>query len=386
MLQILRIEVIVFDGVTGTCDVSIFKTTDAVDKIQLYVERQTGGDAVRVEFVAVQTFRLNKHLMAGFISEAGDFIFNRRAVTRADPFDHTGIHRRAIEVIADNLVGTLIGVGNVAVHLLRVFVHRTHKGHHRQRRIARLHLHHREVDTTRIDTRRRTGFQAANVKRHFAQTFGQRNRRRITGTATAVVFHTDVDKSAKECTGGQHHRGRVNTHIGVGHHATDGGANAVALGNQVVTGGLEDIQIGLVFHNMTDRRAVQRTVGLSAGCTYRRAFAAVKNAELDTGFVGGARHSAAQCIDFFYQVAFANPADGRVARHHTNGIGVVGQQQGFAAGAGRCQRSLRTGMAAANHNDVITHGIIHKPPQNCSFNRNREKRARSIPALPAQRQ
>src|SRR5690606_39346442 len=136
----------------------------------------------------------------------------------------------------------------------------------------------------------------------------QRDGRRITGATTAVVFHADVNQSAEESTGGEHHASGVNAHIGVGHNATDGRAYAVALYDQVVTGGLENIQIGVAFNNVADRRAVQLAVGPWTGSPHGRAFAAVENTELNTGFVGCPRPGPAEGLHFFSQTAFSHTA------------------------------------------------------------------------------
>ena len=139
------------------------------------------------------------------VGKAVDLVFDRRAVTRADAFDHPGIHRRTVEVRGNDFVGTRIGVGNPAAHLFRVLLFRTHERHHRNRRITGLLGHHREIHRTPIDPRRRTGFQATDPQRQFAQALCQGNRRRIAGAATGIVLHADVDKSTEERAGGQHH-------------------------------------------------------------------------------------------------------------------------------------------------------------------------------------
>ncbi len=62
-LQIARIEVIVFDGITWAHDMSLLKTLHRTDDLDLYIERQAGRNAVRVEFVRTQTLGLNEDLM-----------------------------------------------------------------------------------------------------------------------------------------------------------------------------------------------------------------------------------------------------------------------------------------------------------------------------------
>ena len=64
-----------------------------------------GGDTVRVNSLLVQAFRPVKISMLVAIRKAHHFIFDRRTVTRADPSITPGVHRAAIEVIADHFMG-----------------------------------------------------------------------------------------------------------------------------------------------------------------------------------------------------------------------------------------------------------------------------------------
>ncbi|MNY51017.1 hypothetical protein D3C86_1865740 [compost metagenome] len=62
--------------------------------------------------------------MAFLVGKAMDLVFDRRAITRADPFDLTGsgIHRRTVEVRGNDFVGARIRVGNPAADLLRMLL------------------------------------------------------------------------------------------------------------------------------------------------------------------------------------------------------------------------------------------------------------------------
>ena len=66
------------------------------------------------------------------------------------------------------------------------------------------------------------------------------------------------------------------------------------------------------------------------------------------------RHHPTQGIDFPDQVPLADAADGRIAAHRTDRLDVVGQQQGPRAGPRRGQRGLGAGVAAADHDDVVS--------------------------------
>ncbi len=80
---------------------------------------------------------------------------------------------------------------------------------------------------------------------------------------------------------------------------------------------------------------------------------AVQGAELNARLIGGARHRAAQGIDFLDQVALADAADGRVAAHLPQRLDIVREQQRAQAHARSRQRGFGAGMAAADHDDLV---------------------------------
>ena len=61
------------------------------------------------------------------------------------------------------------------------------------------------------------------------------------------------------------------------------------------------------------RQAIELAVGLGARALHRRALAAVEDAELDAGGVGGAAHQPVERVDLAHQMALAEPADRRIA-------------------------------------------------------------------------
>lgn len=181
--EISGIEEVVLDRIARPHDVGVFHATDGTHDLQLHVERQGRGNAVGIQLVGRQAFRLEEDLVAFLVGEAMDLVFDRRAVARADAFDHTGIHRRTIEIGGDDLVGPGVGMGDPATDLLGMLFLRTEEGHHRDRRVARLLGHHREVHAAPVDPRRRTGLQPADPQRQFTQTTRQCDGRRVAGAS-----------------------------------------------------------------------------------------------------------------------------------------------------------------------------------------------------------
>ena len=305
--------------------------------------------------MGVQAFGFEKNLVGILIGEAVDLVLDRRAVTRTHTFDHPGVHRRAIQPAADDLVSVCIGVGDPAGYLRWMLVRRAKIGKHRTRLITGLLGQPGKVDAAPVQTRRRAGFQPADTQRQFAQPRRQGIGRGIAGAATLVIRQTDMNPSGQERAGGEHNRTGTEPDAGLGDDAGD----ARAVEDQIRGGLLKDLQMRLILDEGAHRSPVQRAIRLAAGSAHRRPLAAVENAELDAGTVGSLRHDAAEGIDFLDQMALAYAADGRVAAHCAHGFEGMRQQQSAQAHARRRQTGFGAGMAAANHDDIKGFGIVH---------------------------
>src|SRR5690606_27563866 len=99
----------------------------------LDVERQARRDAVGIDLVGIQTFRLEEDLVRGLVGEAEYLVLDRRAVTWAHAFDHTGEHGRAIDALADDVVHRRRSMGDPARDLAGVLVGMAGKGKDRNR-------------------------------------------------------------------------------------------------------------------------------------------------------------------------------------------------------------------------------------------------------------
>jgi len=260
-------------------------------------------------------------------------------------------------------VRALVGVGDPARHLLRMGDARAHETEHRhaaalaaRHAVARLHRAFGKVDTAAVQPWRGAGFQPALRQLEFFEPRAERHRRRVTGTAGRVVVQAHMDLAVQKGAGRQHHRAasELDTNL------RDGPNHPVALHHQVINRLLEQPQVGLVLEHPANGGLVQNTVGLGPRGTHGRALARVEDAKLDAALVGGQRHGAAHGIDFLDQVALADAADRGVAAHLPQRFDVVAEQQSLAAHAGRRQRGLGAGMAAADDDHVkflrVKHG------------------------------
>ena len=278
-----------------------------------------------------------------------DLVLDRRAIPGTDALDHARVHGTAVQPRTDDVVGPGIGVRHPARNLTRMHGGIAHDGEHGHRiEVARLFAHAAEIDGAAVDARRRTRLQSALPQVQFFQARGQGDGGRITGAAGRVGLQAHVNLTVQKSTRRQHHGSGAELQADLGH----GTHHLVAFDDEVVDRLLEQPQIRLVFQLLADGRLVQDAVGLCAGGAHGRSLGRVQDAELDTGQVGGQRHRATHGVDFLDQVALADAADGRVARHLAQGFDVVGKQQSGLphAGAGEC--GFGTGMAAADDDDV----------------------------------
>ena len=110
----MRETVVVFNGIGCAHDLGAFEADDRVNHLKLDVFRQAGGRAVDVELVGLATLGFEKDLMPFFLGEFDDFVFDRGAIARTDTLDLAGVHRRAMQISADNLARLVGRVGDVA--------------------------------------------------------------------------------------------------------------------------------------------------------------------------------------------------------------------------------------------------------------------------------
>ena len=205
------------------------------------------------------------------VGKAHHFVFDRRAVTWANPFNHASIHWAAVEVIADHVMGFLVGMRDIARYLTRMLGRIAEERENGHWVIAMLLRQHAEVDSARVDTRRGAGFQTAHAQRQFTQTTRERNGRRIASTATAVVIQPDMNFAVEESSDGQHDcfRTEFQSHLG------DSANHAIVFHNQIFNRLLEDHQVGLVLKRSTHGLAIEHAIRLSTSGAYRRPFARV---------------------------------------------------------------------------------------------------------------
>ena len=323
------------------------------------------GEAVEVVFVGAAPFGFDEDLVAVFVREAHDFVFDAGAVARAGAFDDAAVEGAVAEVGADDVVGALVGVGDGAGELpqLEVGVSPGVEGavglgaavqaapgaaaEEGRGLVAGLQAAGGEVDGAAFDARRGAGFEAAEGEAESGEAGGDAAGRTAEAPAGEVV-HADVQQAA--------HEGAAAEDDGAGFDAlpprgADAG-DAAPIGGDVDGFALEELEAGGGFEHPFHAGAVGEFVALGAGGADAGAFRGVEGAELDGGGVCIEAHGAAEGVDFADHVAFGEAADGGVAAHLPDGVEVLGDEGDAAAEAGDGEGGFDAGVPAADDDDV----------------------------------
>ena len=103
-----------------------------------------------------------------------------------------------------------------------------------------------------------------------------------------------------------------------------------------------------MLQGLFDGHGIERFVLLSPNRPNRRTLAGIEAPNLQQCSVGGARHLAAECIDFGDKMALSWSADRRIARHESDAVQVWGQDESSAAGTRCRKRGLAASVTGAN--------------------------------------
>jgi len=116
---------------------------------------------------------------------------------------------------------------------------------------------------------------------------------------------------------------------------------------------LAERQAGGALDGVLHGPLVELLVGLGAGRVHGRSLGPVEHAELDGAGVDDLAHFASQGVDLADDLPLGHAADGRVAAHLGDGVGVHGQQGRAQAEAGGGEGGLDAGVAGADDGDVV---------------------------------
>ena len=287
------------------------------------------------------------------LAEAHDLVLDRRTVARANALDLARVHRRAMEVGANDLVGRRSGRRDMTGDLRRGDPV-GQIGERPGRVVAVLPLERAIVDRATVEPRRRAGLQSAQLEAQPIQRPGQR-RGRLLDSVAADATRRDlgfphVDQAAQERTRRQDHAPGADFRTRFRDHT---GTRAPCIQNDICNRIGADFEPGLLGQQVLNGLPIKLAVGLGTRSAHGGALGKIEGAELDTAPVDGPAHDAIQRIDLADQMALAQSADRRIARHLADRLDPMGEEQGARTHPRRCGRGLTAGMATAHHDHVV---------------------------------
>src|SRR5450756_926903 len=106
---------VIFDRIAGSDHADALEARYRGQESQLNLFRQRRRDAVGVNRGVVETFRLQEDLVPVAIAEPDDLVLDRRAIAWSGALDLPRIHRRAVHIGANDLVGRRRRAGDAAL-------------------------------------------------------------------------------------------------------------------------------------------------------------------------------------------------------------------------------------------------------------------------------
>src|SRR5579875_752455 len=196
-------------------------------QLQLHIFGETGIHALHVDLAGAPSLWFQKDLVRALIGEAHNLILDRGAVARANALNHARIERRTVQVVADNLVRAFGGAYQVAGQLrspavqvlicdgvdrvgatagqLHILARGYVSGKIERDAAPRLWFRLAEIDGTRVDAWRRTGFEAPDLQSQRAQRLGYAQGRSFSGPAAGLCLRADDQPSIDESARRQDH-------------------------------------------------------------------------------------------------------------------------------------------------------------------------------------
>ena len=318
--QLSGVHAVIFDGIGAPGHFRVLQARNGVKHFHLHFFRQGGGEPLNIQLLGIHPHGLDKELVPGLLGKAHHLILNGRAVARPHPLNDPGEQGGAVEVVPNDLVGGLIGVGQVAHR--PVFRRRLRgKGERDGHVVPRLNLHFGKVHAPAVHPWGRARFKASDGQAQAHQTLSQRQSRRHAVRAGRPRDFAHNGAAPQVGPGGGHRRFDG---VGGARHSPNTAHSAV-FRQDFRHFRLLDPQVFLQLQGVLHDLLIAAAVCLGPEGPDRRALAPVEHTVLDAGFIGGAGHFAAQGVDFADQVALAGAADGRIAGHIAHRVQVDGE-------------------------------------------------------------
>ena len=121
---------------------------------------------------------------------------------------------------------------------------------------------------------------------------------------------------------------------------------------QITNRRFDDGDIVIFIQKILNGGTIQSTVSLRARAMHSRTTRFIQHAELDSGAVNRPPHQPVKRIDLADKMAFAQPANCRIARHFANPVSAHRDQRYRRAHTRGCSGRLTARMTSTNNNDI----------------------------------
>ena len=123
MVQLSRIKEVIFDRVPGSVEHDILQAFDGFQSCQLYLPRQTAGEAVYIILITIHTFGLQEDLVRFLIGKGNNLGLYTRAITRTDTLDLSVEKGRICKSCTQCVMRLCIGISDPTRHLFEFPLH-----------------------------------------------------------------------------------------------------------------------------------------------------------------------------------------------------------------------------------------------------------------------
>ena len=105
--QLIRRHIIILDGIAHAHHLHALQRRNTAQHRQLHIFWQARIHPLHIHLARAPPLRLQENLVRALIGKTHDLIFNRGAIARPNSLDNARVKRRAMEVIANDLVSLL---------------------------------------------------------------------------------------------------------------------------------------------------------------------------------------------------------------------------------------------------------------------------------------
>lgn len=353
MIELAGIDCVVFNRVTRANHFGIFEAFDGSEHCRLDVNWHACRHAVDVDLVCVETFGFEEDLVAILVGKLDYFVFYGRTVAGADAFDLAAVKRTAGDGFLKNCLRAFIGVGEEALDLGAGDAV-SEEGEGSGDGVAVLNFEFGKVDGAGVEAGRGACLEAGPLEVEGAERVAEEVGGGFAVAAAGVAGFANVGDALQEGAGGDDD-GTGENLATVGQFDTLDLSPFVLLCNEELGDfGLEDAEVGFLLEDLLHADAVELFVALSAGAPDGGAAGGIEETELDADVISDFAHQSAEGIDLADEVAFGDAANGRVAGHLRNEVGIHGDDAGLKAHSGTGARGFATGVTGADDEHVVS--------------------------------